>query len=138
MSESCTVLYNGACPICAREIDVYRVAADRAAAPVAFRDVTDPATVDLLAHLGLSEDAAVRRFHVVRQGEVLGGIDGFVALWMDLPGWRWLGRLVGSRAVRPLAARIYDHLAAPLLYALHRRRQRRRDRKALAHRGMTP
>lgn len=131
------MLYNGSCPVCSREIATYRTAAAAGAPHLAFRDVTDAAAADMLATHGLSVDAAVRRFHVVRGGEVLGGIDGFVALWSELPRWRWLARFTGSRPIRPLAALLYDRVAAPLLYALHRRRQRRGVGKALAHRGTT-
>jgi predicted DCC family thiol-disulfide oxidoreductase YuxK len=129
MTDSCTVLYNGACPICSREVALYRTEAARTAAGIAFRDVTAAEAAGDLAALGLTPEGAARRFHVVMDGQLIDGIDAFVALWSALPRWRWLSRTVGSRAIRPVAALAYDHIAAPALYALHRRRQRR---KALA------
>jgi predicted DCC family thiol-disulfide oxidoreductase YuxK len=122
MSESCTVLYNGSCPICSREIAVYRTEAEAAAPHVAFRDVTAPDAAPALTAAGLTPDDAARRFHVVQDGRVLSGLDAFVALWSALPRWRWLARLAVLPGVRTLAAALYDRVAAPLLYALHRRR----------------
>jgi len=125
MTEECIVLYNGSCPICAREVAAYRAEAARAAPNVAFRDVTAATTAPDLAAAGLTVDAAARRFHVLLDGQVLSGLDGFVALWSALPRWRWLARVAGLPMVRPLATALYDRVASPLLYALHRRRMAR-------------
>ncbi len=135
MTESCTVLYNGSCPICSREVGIYRTEAARTDAGVAFRDVTAPDTVADLASLGLTPDAATRRFHVLKGGQMIDGVDAFVALWAVLPRWRWVARIVGSRPIRPVVAMVYDRAAAPLLFALHRRRQRR---KALVSQSPAP
>ena len=120
MSEM-TVIYNADCPICSREIAVYRREAEDARLPIGFTALTDAD----LARVGLTPDAAARRFHVVQNGALHGGLDAFLILWRALPRWRWLARLLALPVLRPLAAAAYDHLAAPLLYALHRRRQRR-------------
>ena len=139
MTESCTVLYNGSCPICSREVGIYQAEAARSSAMVAFRDVTASDAEGELASLGLTPDAAARRFHVLQGGQMIGGIDAFVALWAVLPRWQWLARIVGSRPVRPVAALVYDRIAAPLLFALHQRRQRRAARrKGLASPRPTP
>lgn len=122
MSEPCVVLFNGSCPICSREVAVYRAEAARAAPLIAFCDVTTPDAAPALAAAGLTPDDAARRFHVVRDGRVLSGLDAFVALWSALPRWRWLARIAVMPIVRPLATALYDRVASPVLYALHRRR----------------
>ena len=122
MSDTTTVIYNGACPICSREVAGYRRLAEDAGAPLAFADLT---ATDLAAH-GLTPDAAARRFHVVADGRLLSGVDAFAALWREIPRLRWLARLVEAPMVRPIARLAYDRAAAPALYALHRRRERRR------------
>lgn len=121
MTDETTVIYNGACPICSREVAHYRRAAEDAGAPLRFEDL---AAADL-ARFGLDADSAARRFHAVRGGDLLSGLDAFEAVWAELPRWRWLARLLRLPLVRPLARAGYDHLAAPALYALHRRRRRR-------------
>lgn len=111
------ILYNGACPICAREIAHYRRLARRHGAAVDFQDLN---TSDLAAW-GVSADAARRRLHARllhdSRGEWRGdGLPAFRALWARLPGWRWLAWLTGLPLIRPLAALVYDRIAAPLLY----------------------
>lgn len=80
------ILYNGGCPICAREIAHYRRLALRLGADIAFEDLgkTD------LALWGLNPDTARRRLHARDAGRVLHGLAAFRALWARLPGWRWL------------------------------------------------
>lgn len=115
-----TVLYNDSCPICSREIAAYRKMSDPDTGP-AYAGLT---TCDL-AQFGLTEDEAARRLHVVQDGQVISGIPAFAALWEDVPRLRWLARLVRLPVVGGLANGVYDHLLAPALFALHKRRQRR-------------
>lgn len=102
-AESCaagalTVLYDGACPLCRREIAMYRgLSPDQ---PLAFVDVSDAS-----AGLPPGADRArlLARFHVLRaDGSLADGARGFVALWAVLPGWRWLARLAAVPGVTPL------------------------------------
>jgi len=112
------VLYNGSCPICSREVAHYRSRAERTGASLRFADITDPGT----DRHGLSVDAAARQLHVAQDGHLTGGLEAFRQLWSRLPGYRWLARLTGLPGIRPFADWIYRRIAAPALYALHRRR----------------
>ena len=135
------VCYNGACPLCRREIDLYRRMATTHGVTVDWRDIAaEPA---MLAAQGLHADDLARRLHVVDgDGRVVAGVDAFRALWSRLPATRWLARVVGWWPVRPLAGVVYERLVAPGLYARHRRRERRRRRmlalKPLAHAAFSP
>jgi len=90
-----TVLYDGACPLCRREIGVYRGL--RPHTPVCFADVSD--TAQALPR-DTTREQLLARFHVRRaDGQLLSGAQAFLALWAVLPGWRWLaviGRLPGA------------------------------------------
>jgi predicted DCC family thiol-disulfide oxidoreductase YuxK len=90
-----TVLYDGACPLCRREIGIY--GALKPNSPVCFADVSDPA---LRLPPGTTREQLLARFHVLsRDGELLSGAQAFLTLWAVLPGWRWLaraGRLPGA------------------------------------------
>jgi predicted DCC family thiol-disulfide oxidoreductase YuxK len=93
-----TVLYDGACPLCRREIGVYRgLQPLHADAPVCFADVSDSA---LQLPPGTTREQLLARFHVRgRDGALLSGAQAFLALWAALPGWRWLalaGRIPGA------------------------------------------
>lgn len=120
MKDTPIVIYNGACPICSREIGLYRARAG--AGGPRFLNLAEAD----LAPYGLTPDAAARRLHVVQNGTLLSGFDAFVALWRATPGFGWLARLVGLPGISGLVRLVYDRAAAPLLYAMHRRRQARR------------
>ncbi len=90
------VYYDGACPLCRREIALY---SGRAAAT--FVDVSDPRN----APADLSPAAAMARFHVREEGRLLSGAAAFAALWRRTRGWRWLGRL----AALPGATAALEH-----------------------------
>jgi predicted DCC family thiol-disulfide oxidoreductase YuxK len=113
------VIYNNSCPICSREVAGYRRLAVTKGAAISFVGIGDART--LIA--GMTEDEAARRFHVVKDGAIVSGIDAFRLLWSKLPGWRWLARLIGLPDIYQIATCGYDWVAAPALYALHRRRQ---------------
>jgi predicted DCC family thiol-disulfide oxidoreductase YuxK len=92
-----TVLYDGGCPLCRREIGIYRGLQPKS--PVCFADVSDPASELPFDTLGRTREQLLARFHVRRgDRQMLSGAQAFLALWSALPGWRWLalaGRLPG-------------------------------------------
>lgn len=117
------VLYNDTCPICTREITHYDKLARAGGLPLAFEGLQDNA-----AAWGLDPDAAAQKLHV-RQGEkLLSGFDAFVAIWHNIPRYRWLAWLATLPVIRTLVAGVYDYIAAPLLFRLHKRRQRKSGR----------
>ena len=89
-----SVLYDGACPLCAREIAMYRRQQGKDA--IRWLDVSQISEADI--PLGLSRQAVLARFHVIRRdGSVAVGAAGFVELWKAFPKLR----LVGSLASLP-------------------------------------
>ena len=104
-----TVLYDGACPLCRREIGVYRgLAPLHPGSSVCFADVSDAATP---LPPGTTREQLLARFHVRgRDGDLLSGAQAFLALWAALPGWRWLalaGRLPGAAWLMERGYRIF-------------------------------
>ena len=112
---------NGRCPICRAEILHYERRANDHGAPLVFEDLHN-------ADLGawqLSADQATRRLHAVRpDGTRVSGIAAFAAIWDHLPRMRWLARAVRLPGLGAVARLAYDHIAAPVLYHLHLRRER--------------
>lgn len=97
-----TIYHDGGCPLCAAEIGHYRRA--RGAQALTFQDVG----VALPPQQDLTREMALARFHVREaSGKLLSGAAAFAALWQALPGWRWLGRIVGTWPVLPLAELLY-------------------------------
>ncbi len=106
------ILYNGACPICAREIAHYRRLAERSGADLCFDDLN---AADLAAW-GLTADTARRRLHARDGAFRLAGMPAFRALWARLPGWRWLARATALPGLRQATDWGYERIAAPWLY----------------------
>ena len=108
-----TVLYDGSCPLCRREIGVYRgLRPVNADAPVCFADISNP-EAPLPAELpsATTREQLMARFHVRdRDGRLLSGAKAFLALWAALPGWRWLaavGRLPGAAWAMEVAYKVF-------------------------------
>ncbi len=117
--EDTRVLYNHTCPVCRFEIDAYRKRAIMDGLPLQFD------TLDQAARWGISPDQAARRLHVFHNGKLLSGIPAFRALWGEIPHLRWLARLTGRPFIGAAAVTLYDSLLAPVLYQMHKRRQKR-------------
>jgi predicted DCC family thiol-disulfide oxidoreductase YuxK len=87
-----TVYYDGACPVCSREIEMYRQ--QPGAASLAWVDVAQCEAPALGA--GLTRAAAMARLHLRRaDGSLVSGALAFTTLWQVLPRWAWAGRLLG-------------------------------------------
>jgi demethoxyubiquinone hydroxylase (CLK1/Coq7/Cat5 family) len=90
--DTLTVLYDGGCPLCQREIaHVQSLAQKQSGSGLSFADISrsDDTTVS-----DIERQALLARFHVQRaDGSRLSGAAAFVAMWGRLPGWRWLARL---------------------------------------------
>ena len=104
-----TVLYDGACPLCRREIAVYQgLQPLNPQQTLSFSDVS-LASCPLPAG-GVRSDY-LARFHVQRtNGQVISGAAAFVALWATLPGWRYLAiaaRLPGATPALELVYRAF-------------------------------
>jgi predicted DCC family thiol-disulfide oxidoreductase YuxK len=107
------VWYDGECPVCRREIGLYRGFTDLG--HVDWRDVSDPAVPT--GSIGRAE--ALRRFHVrLADGRVVAGAAAFIALWRDTRHLAWLARLIDRWPLRPLFDLAYSAFLAvrPLWY----------------------
>lgn len=97
-----TVYFDGACPLCAREIAVYR--RSRGSERVAFVDVAGAEPLGP----GLDRGLALARFHVREaDGRLLCGAAAFGRLWAQLPAWRPLALLLRLPGALWLAERAY-------------------------------
>lgn len=87
-TASTTVFFDGSCPLCRREISVYRRLVPTS--PVDWVDVSADAAP---AVAGRTCGELMARFHVrTADGVMRSGAAAFVSLWLLFPGWRWLGK----------------------------------------------
>ncbi len=124
--DTLTVLYDGACPLCQREIaHVQGLAASRPDSGLCFLDVSDAR----LALPDAERATLLARFHVQHpDGSRLDGAAAFVAMWARLPGWRWLARLARLPGGLPILEWAYRGFlrVRPRLQALARQAARAR------------
>ena len=90
-----TVWYDGACPLCIREIALMRKLDRRGA--IAFVDIASPAQP-----CPIDRQLMLDRFHASEDGRLLSGAAAFAAMWRAIPILRPIGllaRLPGALAV---------------------------------------
>jgi demethoxyubiquinone hydroxylase (CLK1/Coq7/Cat5 family) len=106
-STALTVYFDGACPVCSREIATYR----RQAGAEACTWVDVSACESAALGQDLSREQALARMHVRRaDGTLVSGAAAFAQMWQSLPATRWLGRVAGwppVTAVLELAYRAF-------------------------------
>lgn len=95
------VWYDGACPLCLREIALMRRLDRRGA--ISFVDVSD--RDDPSCPIDRSELLA--RFHAEENGKVVSGAAAFAAMWRAIPVLRPLGLLARNRLILGLLERAY-------------------------------
>jgi predicted DCC family thiol-disulfide oxidoreductase YuxK len=116
MAESCekstadrlTVYYDGACPVCSREVEIYdRI--DRAGT-IGWHDVSE--SEGGLGRDGVTQCDALARLHArLPDGQIVTGVEAFIAIWERLPGFRLLAPLARRHPFRWLLERGYDWYA---------------------------
>jgi predicted DCC family thiol-disulfide oxidoreductase YuxK len=103
------VFYDGGCPLCRREIAHYR----RIDSAGRLQWVDAPNEPGTLARHDLSLAQAMTELHVLdSNGDWQRGIDAFLVIWQQLPGYRWLAKLVIVLRLRNPLAVVYHRFAA--------------------------
>ena len=95
------VWFDGACPLCQREISLMK-RLDREGA-ITFVDVSeggDPSCP-------IDQRELLARFHAEEDGEVLSGAAAFAAMWRAIPSLRPLGLIARNRIVLAALERLY-------------------------------
>ena len=122
MPPELTVYFNGACNICAPEVALYRRRTQaHGRTNVSYCDISS-AEMPTGAPDGTSRDDMLARLHIRKNDIWYSGVDAFIHLWAEVPGFSWLARLVALPPVRAIAVPVYDHVLAPWLYRRHVRR----------------
>ncbi len=122
--RSLTVLFDGSCPLCRREVAFFRrTPADE---PIVWTDVSQARTADVAP--GVSGRQAMARFHVVdRDGTIKSGAAAFLRLWGAFPRFRLAARIASFRPLASMLERAYETFlkARPMLQRWAARRETR-------------
>lgn len=95
-----TVWFDGACPLCRREIALMRRLDRRGR--IAFIDVAAPDSA-----CPIDRAALLARFHAAEDGRMYDGAAAFAAMWRAIPLLRPLGLAARNRHVLALLERAY-------------------------------
>src|SRR5918997_2734836 len=98
------VRFDGACPLCVREIAWMRRLGRRNA--IAFVDVSRAAAQDG-AGCPIDRSALLARFHALEDGRVVSGAGAFAAMWRAVPLLRPLGLAARNRLVLAGVGRLF-------------------------------
>ena len=103
IGKSCTLYFDGACPVCAKEIASYQQW--RGAESIEWIDASRCSAQDLGSQLDRAQ--ALARLHVRdANGHLISGAAAFVTLWRHLPALAWLTPVLS----RPLVIDCLDKL----------------------------
>ena len=109
------VYYNGACPVCSREINHYRRVSREVRPKIKWRDVTQ--YPHALKRYKIDYETAKRRLHLVDEaGEIHAGMAAMAVMWDHVPGYAWAGRAARTPGLRIVSAVLYEHVVSRLLY----------------------
>jgi predicted DCC family thiol-disulfide oxidoreductase YuxK len=112
-----TVLFDGGCPLCTKEIAHYQRLNAKAAPPfgeVVFLNLVGGEVVveDLLEQMQVTKDDAMRRMHVVTEdAKIVTSADAFREMWARLPYWRGIVPFCAIPGVMPAANWAYNKFA---------------------------
>ena len=109
---STTVLFNGDCEICSKEISAYQSYGTSAGLPIDFKDINNTD----LNPFGLTRDETARQLHVLKNSELFVGVQAFVILWNEMPKYRFLAKIFSLPGVSKFAQFFYYHVISLYLY----------------------
>ncbi len=117
--QKLTVYYDGACPLCRKEIGYYQ--RKDHAEEILWLDISRCDKSSLGSDL--NREDALRRFHVrSAKGELISGGRAFAEIWRILPGFKWLGRRSQNKIIGGLLEIFYRTflVARPSIQRLYR------------------
>jgi hypothetical protein len=110
-----SLLYNSQCPVCSAEIGHYARHAGEAGLPIRFDDLN----INAWGEWGLNYDQAAGRLYVHHEGVLTSGVPAFLVLWVQMPRYQLLGKLLVLTGIRQLASAAYDYIFASAIHRSH-------------------
>ncbi len=104
--EKVTVFYDGACPVCLKEMAWYKRYSCND--EIIWFDITNKQ--EELRKLGIEPIAALLELHVLNpDGVVTTGVDAFILLWQRAPRFKLLARFCSLPLIKPLLRHGYGY-----------------------------
>lgn len=111
LTRECEMLYDGSCPICVREVNLYRSLNNDNR--IQFTDISKSENGQRLLDYGITSGEAMKTLHVYdgKKGEMVQGVDGFLSIWGRLPYFNLLLPLFSIPGVKGLTGWLYGVFA---------------------------
>ena len=101
-----TVYYDGACPKCVKDRDIYEKISGSAGKNIFWFDITDQK--ERLREIGIDPQKALMELHVKNESQqILSEIDAYILLMSKVPLLRPLAWLIGLPLIRPMLSKAY-------------------------------
>jgi len=106
-NNSIDVYYNDTCPICKREIGIYK----SRSTGICYKDSSS------------MDDKYNRRMYAYKNGQEFVGASAFILIWKNTHGFKWLTYFLNNKLCIYIMNLIYEPLAY-FLYRMHLRRKK--------------
>lgn len=108
-----SVFYDGACPLCRREIKVYKKLTEKESVENQINWIDISQSQEELNNEGIIYEDAMRLIHIKDSSGVHQvGLDGMLTLWDRIPYYRKLSGFIRHfPSIHPFLARCYEFLA---------------------------
>lgn len=101
------MLYDGGCPLCSKEVAHYKRRDKQG--QINWVDINADARP--LAHYGISQEAAMKRLHVIHDNNIVIGAPAFAVIWSQLPGYRLIVPVVNLKPIMWMLSKLYNWFA---------------------------
>ena len=99
-----SVLYDGKCSICRKEIEYYQ----KIAPSERFQWLDITTNTEVLANYHLKMSEVLFELHTVdSSGQMYKGVDSFILIWQELKYWRLLAKFASLPLIKPMLKRLY-------------------------------
>ncbi len=104
------VFYNKSCSICRFEINHYQKTKN----DIEWVDINNVNESKL--ETNKNEKALLRRLHTKKNNKVFAGVDAFIEMWLEIPKYRFLAKIIRKPIIYHISWVIYEAFALILFY----------------------
>ena len=111
--KTTSVFFDGACPLCRREVGIYKKLVDKENSANEINWVDISQSQEELNQEGIIYEDAMRLIHIKDESGIHQvGLEGMLTLWDKIPYYRYISRGIRHLPItHPLLARVYEFLA---------------------------
>ena len=104
------VFYNNSCSICRFEINHYK----KITKNIDWIDIANEKSA--LNETNLDSKTLLRRLHMIKNGKLYSGVNAFIQLWLEIPRYKFLGKLLKKPIIYQISWIFYEILALFLFF----------------------